>query len=150
MPRTAIRSKTQDVITDNGSVLISIAKGEQLQIGFTLLWVSDLTGYTIEAKVVEGQNIPNDGTEPPLSEETVTKTITSLAVIDEDPSDNTFILVFPHDLIDAWDVQPTPDDPVYGFLAISVADTGVGNLQQIRVPVRGLLEAVYNPLESIA
>lgn len=150
MPRSPIRNKSQDIIGDTGSVLISLAKGEQIQIGFTLSWMSDLTGCTIAAKVVEGQNIQNDGTEAPMFEETETKQITTLDIIDTDVSDNSFVVVFPHDLIDNWDVQPGPDDPVYGFLAISIADTGIGNQQQIRVPVRGMIETVYNPLESTA
>ncbi len=150
MPRSPIRSSGKDIIGDDGAVLISIAQGEQLQIGFDLDWVSDLSGYTITAKVVEGQNLPGDGAEPPLQEEPTTKVITDLTVIDPNVTDSKFIVVLPHDLIDQWDTEPTPDDPVYGFLAISIADTGVGNLQQIRVPVRGMIEAVYNPLESTA
>lgn len=150
MSRSLIRSSGKDLITDDGAVIISLAKGEQIQIGFTLSWMSDLTGSTITAKVVEGNNIAFDGTEIPLTEESATKEITTLTVIDDDVSDNEFIVVFPEDLIDDWDVQPTPDDPVYGFVAISIADSGVGINQQIRVPVRGVIEAVYNPLESTA
>lgn len=150
MPRSAIRSSGKDLITDDGAVLISIAKGEQIQIGFALSWMTDLTGCTITARVVEGANVPSDGRDAPLFEETTSKTITTLTVLDDDVTDNQFSLVFPADLIDDWDVQPGPDDPVYGFLAVSIADSGVGNLQQIRVPVRGMVEVMYNPLESTA
>ena len=150
MPRSPIRSGGKDVIGDDGAVVISIAKGEQIQIGFECSWMTDMTYCTIIAKVVEGQNLPDDGAEPPLQEESTAKVITDLTVIDPVPSDNKFIVVFPRDLIDAWKVQPKPDDPVYGFVAVSVADGGVGVDHQIRVPVRGLLEAVYNPLESTA
>jgi len=150
MPRSAIRSSGKDLITDDGAVLISLVKGEQIQVGFTLSWMEDLTGCTITAKVVEGANIPGDGRDAPLFEETTSKTITELTILDTTVSDNTFRVVFPQDLIDDWDVQPGPDDPVYGFLAISIADAGEGNLQQIRVPVRGMVEVLYNPLESTA
>lgn len=148
MPRSAIRSKTTDVITDDGSVLVSVVKGEQIHLSFTLGWLSDLTGYVITAKVAEGANIAGDGTDAPLQEDNDTPTITSLPIIDADASDNTFKVVIPDDLCDTWAVQPTPDDPVYGFFALQVADTGIGDNQQIFVPVRGLVEVRYNPVES--
>ena len=148
MPRSPIRQKTIDSITDNGAVLLSIAQGEQLQMAFTLDWLTNLTGYTIVAKVVEGDNQPGDLEVPPFQEESATKVITTLPIIDANAADNTFNVVVTDDFSDTWDVQPTPDDPVYGFFALSVADTGVGDAQQIFVPVRGLIEVRYNPLES--
>lgn len=148
MPRTAIRAKSTDVITDDGSVLVSVAKGEQIHLTFTLGWLSDLTGYTIVAKVAEGANQPGDLTEVPLQEDADTPTITTLPIIDADVSDNIFKVVITDDLCDTWAVQPTPDDPVYGFFALQVADTGIGDNQQIFVPVRGLVEVRYNPVES--
>ena len=129
MPRTAIRAKSTDVITDDGSVLVSAAKGEQIHLTFTLAWLTDLT-------------------EVPFQEDADPPTVTTLPIIDADVSDNTFKVVITDDLCDTWAVQPTPDDPVYGFFALSVADTGVGNAQQIFVPVRGLIEVRYNPVES--
>lgn len=44
MPRTAIRAKSTDIITDDGSVLVSVVKGEQIHLTFTLGWLTDLTG----------------------------------------------------------------------------------------------------------
>lgn len=148
MPRSPIRSRGQDIISDNGAVLISLAKGEQIQKSFTCDWLTDLSGFTIEASVVEGANLPGDGTEVPLTEKASTPDVTELSVIKI--VGNTFTLIFPEDLADAWGQDPSPDDPVYGFFAISIADTGIGQLQQIRVPVRGLIEIVYNPLERAA
>ena len=148
MPRTAIRAKSTDVITDDGSVLVSVVKGEQIHLTFTLGWLSDLTGYTITAKVAEGANEAGDLEDPPLQED-ATLTVTTLTILDDDVSDNVFKVVIPDDLVDAWDVQPTPDDPVYGFFALSVADTGTGDNQQIFVPVRGMIEIRYNPVESV-
>lgn len=147
MPRSAIRNKATDVITDDGSVLVSVVKGEQLHLTFTLNWLSNLTGYTITAKVAEGANESGDLEEAPLQED-ATLSVTTLAILDDDVSDNTFKVVIPDDLCDTWAVQPTPDDPVYGFFALQVADTGVGDNQQIFVPVRGLVEVRYNPVES--
>jgi len=148
MPRSPIRDKTIDTITDDGSVLVSVVQGEQIQLTFTFDWITDFTGYTIIAKVVEGNNLPGDLDEVPFQEETSTKVVTSLPIIDTTVSDNTFIVVVTDDFADTWDVQPTPDDPVYGFFALSVADTGTGDNQQIFVPVRGLIEVRYNPVES--
>lgn len=135
MPRTPIRAKTTDVITDDGSVIVSVCKGEQIHLTFTLQWLSDLTGYTITAKVAEGANEAGDLEVPPTEEDPNTPTVTTLTIIDDTVSDNTFKVVIPDDLCDTWAVQPTPDDPVYGFFALSVADTGVGDAQQIFVPV---------------
>lgn len=148
MARSAIRAKTIDPITDDGAVLFSVAQGEQIHITFTLNWLTDLTGYTIVAKVVEGANAAGDGTEAPTDEETATKVVTTLPIIDDTVSDNIFKVVITDDFADSWDVQPKPDDPVYGFFALSVADTGVGDAQQIFVPVRGMIEVRYNPVES--
>lgn len=148
MPRTPIRAKTTDVITDDGSVIVSVCKGEQIHLTFTLQWLSDLTGYTITAKVAEGANEAGDLEVPPTEEDPNTPTVTTLTIIDDTVSDNTFKVVIPDDLCDTWAVQPTPDDPVYGFFALQVADTGSGDAQQIFVPVRGLVEVRYNPVES--
>lgn len=148
MPRTAIRAKSTDVITDDGSVLVSVVKGEQIHLTFTLGWLTDLTGYTVTAKVAEGANQTGDLEDAPLQED-ATLTVTTLTILDDDVSDNVFRVVVPDDLVDAWDVQPTPDDPVYGFFALSVADTGTGDNQQIFVPVRGMIEIRYNPVESV-
>lgn len=147
MARSNIRNKAVDAITDDGAVLYSIAQGEQIHLTFTLVWLTDLTGYTITAKVVEGNNIAGDLDTAPIQEDG-TAVVTSLAIIDADESDNTFKVVLPDDLADSWDTQPTPDDPVYGFFALSVADTGVGDAQQVFVPVRGMVEVRYNPVES--
>lgn len=148
MPRTAIRAKSTDIITDDGSVLVSVVKGEQIHLTFTLGWLTDLTGYTVTAKVAEGANQTGDLEDAPLQED-ATLTVTALTILDDDVSDNVFKVVIPDDLVDAWDVQPTPDDPVYGFFALSVADTGTGDNQQIFVPVRGMIEIRYNPVESV-
>jgi len=146
MPRSPIRDKSIDVITDDGSVIVSIAQGEQIHLTFTLGWLSDLTGYTLTAKVVEALNVIGDGTVTPMFEAD-TPQITTLTIIDADVSDNTFKVVIPADLVDSWDVPPSPDDPTYGYFALSVADAGVGANQQIFVPVRGLIEVRYNPAE---
>ena len=148
MARSAIRAKTIDPITDDGAILLSVAQGEQIHVTFTLNWLTDLTDYTIVAKVVEGANVAGNGTTAPSDEENTTKVVTTLPIIDADVSDNVFKVVITDDFADSWDVQPKPDDPVYGFFALSVADTGEGDAQQIFVPVRGMVEVRYNPVET--
>lgn len=147
MPRSPIRNKEIDVVTDDGSVLISIAQGEQRRFTVICNWLVSLTGYTKTVKVVEGANQPGDLEEVPF-QVADTPTVTTLPIIDADTSDNQFDFVIPHDLADAWATPPTPDDPVYGFIAVQVADAGVGDNQQIFVPIRGLVGVRYNPVEA--
>jgi hypothetical protein len=148
MSRSPIRDASISVINDDGSVIVSVAQGEQIHLNFTLGWVTNLTGYTITAKVVEAKNVVGDLDVPPF-EEADTPQIATLTVIDSVVSDNQFKVVIPANLSSAWDVQPKPDDPVYGYFALSVADTGSGANQQIFVPVRGLIEVRYNPVETV-
>ena len=147
MPRSNIRNKEKDTITDDGSVLWSVVQGEQIQITVTLEWLTDLTGYTITAKVAEAQNVVGDLDVAPMQEDS-SLVVTTLPIIDAVVTDNTFKVVLTDDLADSWTVQPTPDDPVYGYFALQVADAGAGDAQQIFVPIRGLVEVRYNPVES--
>lgn len=147
MARSDITGKTIDVISDDGSLLISVAQGEQLRFPVTLGWLTDLTGYTLTVKVVEAANVAGDLTTAP-NEEQAAGQVTTLPIIDATVSDNQFEFVVTGDLADAWAVQPAPDDPVYGYFALSVADTGVGDAQQVFVPLRGLVEVRYNPTEA--
>lgn len=148
MPRSGITGKDIDLITDDGAILASIAKGEQVHMHILAENEVSFNGYTITAKVVEGDNVEGAGQTPP-TQEAASPTVTTLEIIDQSVSDNQFIIVLPHDLCDAWAVQPMPDDPVYGFFALQVEDTGVGAAQQRRVPVRGLIEITYNPVETV-
>ena len=148
MARSDITGKDIDLITDDGAILASIAKGEQVHMHILAESETSFDGYTITAKVVEGDNVEGAGRTPP-AQEAASPTVTTLEIIDEIVSDNQFIIVFPHDLCDAWSVQPKPDDPVYGFFALQIDDTGVGAAQQRRAPVRGLIEIVYNPVEAV-
>ena len=148
MSRSPIRDSSVSVINDDGSVIVSVAQGEQIHLNFTLNWLTNLTGYTITAKVVEAKNVAGDQNVPPL-EEADTPQITTLTILDPTVSDNQFKVVIPSDLSSTWDVQPKPDDPVYGYFALSVEDTGVGSNKQIFVPVRGLIEVRYNPVETV-
>jgi hypothetical protein len=144
MARSKITSTSQDLISDNGSVLVSIVDGEQLQQEVTLNWLTNLTGYTLKVNVIEALNI-GDGKIPVLARPS--GIITQLPIIDATVTDNTFKVIFTEELITAWTVQPTPDKPVYGFIELEVRDPGIGNLKQIWKPVRGLVEVLYSPTE---
>ena len=149
MARSRINSKSKDLIDDNGSVLLSIVKGEQVQIGVTLGWLTNLTGYTLLAKIIEANSASIDHTDP-TSLPTIQQgsgIITTLPIIDATVSDNTFNIVIPESLINSYTTQPLPNAPSYGWIGLEVADNAVGNAKQIWKPMRGLVEILYSPSE---
>jgi hypothetical protein len=170
MARSSITSKSKDLISDDGSILVSMIKGEQTQIAVTLNWVTNLSGYIITPKVIEGDNslagnIPTQihQTNPNIRLLDVLYTTGGSLALDTNAStsgsanqSNTFTLVFPENLITQggsgtndgnYNVQPDVNKPVYGFLGVEIKDTGVGALQQIYKPFRGLVEIKFSPTE---
>jgi hypothetical protein len=151
MARTRINSKSKDLIKDNGSVLVSVVEGEQIHMGVTLGWLTSLAGYTITAKIVEADSSAIDHTDIdslPLVRQAGGQ-VTTLPIIDADVTDNTFNIVIPEDLVSLYVTQPSPEKPAYGWIGVEVADTGVGNAQQIWKPMRGLVEVLYSPSEEV-
>ena len=150
MARTRINSKSKDLIDDNGSVLLSLVEGEQIHMDITLNWITNLSGYTLTAKIVEADSSNLDYTkdELPTTEQSGGE-ITTLAIIDSDATDNTFKLVIPEDLVENWVTQPSPTKPAYGWIGLEVRDTGIGDAQQIWKPMRGLVEVLYSPSEAV-
>jgi len=149
MARSRINSKSKDLIDDNGSILLSIVKGEQVQIGVTLGWLTNLTGYTLLAKIIEANSASIDHTDPTSLPTTQQGSgiITTLPIIDATVSDNTFNIVIPESLINSYTTQPLPNAPSYGWIGLEVADNAVGNAKQIWKPMRGLVEILYSPSE---
>lgn len=145
MARSRITSASQDLISDNGAVLASIVDGEQIQMEVTLNWLTNLTGYQIKVTVIEALNT-GDGKIPTAVQPS--GVIYQLPILDATVTDNTFKIVFPENLIDSWETEPSPDKPVYGYIELEVKDTGVGNLQQIWKPIRGLVEILYSPTDA--
>jgi hypothetical protein len=151
MARSRINSKSKDLIKDNGSVLVSVVEGEQIHMGVTLGWLTNLSGYTITAKIVEADSsslVHTDETSLPLNLQAGGQ-VTTLPIIDADVTDNTFNIVIPEDLVSLYVTQPSPEKPAYGWIGVEVADTGVGNAQQIWKPMRGLVEILYSPSEEV-
>jgi len=146
MSRSKITSSSKDLITDDGSVLVSVVKGEQLHLNLTLAWLTNISDYTIFSKVVEAAN-DGTGTIPGLPQ--TNGVITQLPILDKEDSDNSFILVIPQTLGFTWSQQPQPDKPVYGFIDLEVQDTGVGDRKQVWKPFRGLIEIRYSPTEAV-
>jgi len=144
--RTRITSQEKDLVTDDGTSLISVVNGEQLHLQFTLNWMTTTVGATITAKIVEGDNSVA-GTKP--TAEAASAAIVSLVVLDADTSDNVIVVVIPQDLIATWAQAPTPGNPVWGFLGIEIADAQTGSAQQIWKPVRGMVEVLYSPTEAV-
>ena len=147
MARSNITSRSKDLITDDGSVLVSVVQGEQTRINVTLGWLTNLTGYTLTAKVVEGENSQGTGALP--SDPLTGGSVQTLTILDSIVTDNIFEIVIPETLIDTWVTTPEPDQPVYGYLGLEVADTGVGVEKMIWKPLRGLVEVRYSPTEAV-
>lgn len=149
MARSRINSRSKDLIKDNGAVLVSVVEGEQIHMDITLNWITNLSSHTLLAKVVEADmtgELDNDGLPTVVKSGGV---ITTLPIIDSDPSDNTFKIVIPDDLSATWTTQPSPNNPSYGWIGLEVADGGVGDNQQIWKPFRGLVEVLYSPSEEV-
>jgi len=149
MARSKINSRSKDLIKDNGAVLVSIVEGEQIQLDITLGWLTNLTSYTLTAKVVEADmlgTLDTDGYPVDIKSSGV---VTTLPIIDADVTDNTFKIVIPEDLIDSWTTQPSPNSPSYGWIGLEVRDIGAGDSQQVWKPFRGLVEVVYSPSEEV-
>jgi hypothetical protein len=145
MPRSAITSKSKDIIDDDGAVLVSLIEGEQTRLDIVASWLTNLSGYTITAKIVEGDNVQGSGAIPTTAASS--PVVTTLTILDNTPTDNQFDIVIPQTLIDSWDTYPVPDKPVYGFIGLEIADTGTGTNQQIWKPMRGVVEVRYSPTE---
>jgi hypothetical protein len=146
MPRSKITSGSKDLITDDGAVLVSVVEGEQTRLDMVVGWLTNLSGYTITAKVVEGNNVQGSGNKP--TDPQPSGAVITLPIIDDDATDNQFDIVIPSTIIDTWATTPEPDQPIYGFIGLEIADTGTGNAQQVWKPMRGLLEVRYSPTEA--
>jgi hypothetical protein len=144
MARSKITSASQDLISDNGAILASVIDGEQIHLDVTLNWLVNLTDYELKVTVIEAKNL-GDGEFP--TEVQPDGVIQQLPIVDSTPSDNSFKIVIPEELIADWTTQPAPDKPVYGYIELEVKDDGIGNLQQIWKPLRGLVEVLYSPTE---
>jgi len=146
MSRSKITSSSKDLIVDDGSVLVSVIKGEQIQLNLTLSWLTNISDYTIFSKVIEADN---DGLGTIPTSIRNNGVVTELPILDKEDSDNSFTLVIPQTLGFTWTIQPSPDKPVYGFIDLEVQDTGIGDRQQIWKPFRGLVEIRYSPTEEV-
>lgn len=146
MPRSKITSSSKDLITDDGAILASVIHGEQTRLDMVVGWLTNLSGYTITAKVVEGNNVQGSGAKPDAPQ--TGGAVITLPIIDATPTDNQFDIVIPQTLIATWNTTPEPDKPIYGFIGLEIQDTASGNNQQIWKPMRGLVEVLYSPTEA--
>jgi hypothetical protein len=145
MARSRLTDASEDLIKDSGSILLSVIQGEQIHLELTLSWLVNLSGYQFIAKVQEAINDGEGTVSPDVKPGGITDT---LPVLNPLTTDNIVTLVVPKTLSKNWSVQPKPDRPVYGFIELSVEDTGIGNEQQIWKPFRGLIEVRYSPTEA--
>lgn len=160
MARAKISAATNSLTDDNGAVLISVAKGEQLHLEITLSWLINLTGYNIHANIVEAVN-DGEGTRPISVKTGGTRRLLTSAngyIRDVDDGDNKFKLVIPYDLNSGAVPQPTPEAPIYFYIDLEVGEPGTGDsapigdaapaAAQIWKPIRGLIELMYSPTED--
>jgi hypothetical protein len=57
MARSKLTDIKQDIITDEGSILLSFVKGEQIELAIPIEFINSATdGYTFEAVIVEAAN----------------------------------------------------------------------------------------------
>ena len=146
MGRSRITSPSKDAVSDNGTALISVVHGEQIQIQITVGWMTSLAAATLKVKAIEGDN-DGAGTVPTIAK--AGGQVASLTILDAVPTDNIFKFIVPENLIDAWLNQPLPDKPVYGFIGVEIDDGGVGTAKQVWKPLRGLVEVLYSPTEAL-
>jgi len=144
MARSKITSASKDLISDDGAVLVSVIKGEQIHLNLTLAWLTNIADYEIFSKVVEANN---DGSGAIPTTIRPGGVIVTIPLLDTSDTNNQFIMVIPENLITGWTVQPSPDKPVYGFIDLEIRDTGIGSRKQVWKPFRGLVEVRYSPTE---
>ena len=162
MARSKISSPTRDIITDDGSVLLSVVQGEQPHLEFTIGWVTDLTNFNVHARLVEGDN-DGEGTKPTSVKVGGVKLLLSKSngfIRRVDDGDNKFTVVIPYNVSAGMLPQPTPNKSVYMFIDLEVGEPGTGSDinpiggaatpdKQIWKPVRGLIEILYSPTEGV-
>jgi hypothetical protein len=144
MARSKITSASKDLVTDDGAVLVSVVKGEQIHLNLTLSWLTNISNYEIFSKVVEAAN-DGSGAIP----ETVKPggVVVDIPLLDTTDTNNQFVMVIPETLIAGWSPQPSPNKPVYGYIDLEIRDTGIGSRKQVWKPFRGLVEVRYSPTE---
>ena len=162
MARSKISSPTRDIITDDGSVLLSVVQGEQPHLEFTIGWLTNMNDFNVHARLVEGDN-DGEGTKPTSVKADGVKLLLSKSngfIRRVDDGDNKFIVVVPYNASVGMVPQPTPNKPVYMFIDLEVGDPGTGSDinpigeaatpdKQIWKPVRGLIEILYSPTEGV-
>ena len=145
MARSKITSSGKDLLSDDGAVLFSIIRGEQIRIAVSIGWMTNLQSCTITIKAVEALNL-GDGEKPEAVR--VGGITTIIPIIDTIVTDNLFDIVIPETLASDWTVKPSPDKPAYAFIDMEIADAGVGVNKQVFKPLSGLIEVNYSPTEG--
>jgi hypothetical protein len=160
MARSKITGATKSLIDDDGAALISVARGEQPHIDIEISWLVNLTGYNVNARLVEGVN-DQSGTKPTdvkVGGQVRGLTQTNGYIRNVNDGDNKFVMVIPWDIAANLSPQPTPENPVYMFIDLEVGEPGSGDATtpfgdastpdlQVWKPLRGLVEILYSPTE---
>ena len=182
--RSRLLNPRQDLISDNGAILLSLIQGEQLEYPIVL----NTGSFVLNAVCVEGFNLPSQkrapsairpgGVRTPLTIRKpnyrgtwnpivaydvgdlvvhegrhLTRRISASPIDSSVPVDGpiwneisagTVYLRLPSELSMDWQIQPSVNSPVYGFIEVAVSETG-GGFPRTWKPVRGLIEYLYSP-----
>lgn len=160
MARAKISDTTKNLVNDDGSVRITVARGEQIHIEFSIDWVPNLTGYNVHARIVEGVNDGSGGVPTGVKPGGQMRLLTPVSghIIGLNSGGNTFKLVIPWDIAKDFAPQPQPDKSVFAYIDVEVGEPGSGDPEdpvgdpatpnlQVWKPVRGLVEIMYSPTE---
>jgi hypothetical protein len=146
MARSSLTDVSLSINDDNGGVLWSFVKGEQQESEVTLGFLTDLTGFVLEAVIIEALNEPGSDAVPSAIRPSGVQTTLTVRV----PAgvQNKVYIQFPSALGSTWLVQPTPDTKVYGFFELRVSEPG-GTFPKTWKPLRGLVALSYSPTDEV-
>ena len=159
MARSPLNTPSVSIDGDNGAVLFSIVKGEQLRKHVTLSWIANLTSYNIHIRLVEALNDGEGSLPTEVQPNGQAKLLTVSSGHIRSVSGNAFDFVLPWDVATGFAVQPKPSAPVYAYIELEVGEPGTGDDTapmgdpaalglQVWKPIRGLLQINYSPTEG--
>ena len=159
MARSSLTNTNIEDGSDNGSVLLSIIDGEQLQRQVTIGWVTNLTSYNIHIRIIEAMNDGAGSLPTEIKAGGVKRLLTTASGHIHSISGNKFKFVVPWDIAKNFSPRPAPSAPSYAFFELEVGEPGTGDgtdpignaapiTSQVWKPLRGLLAVNYSPTED--
>ena len=152
-----ITKPTVQVGSDSNVLLFTIVNGEQKHKRVSIGWISDLTNYSIYARIVEAAN-DESGVQPIAVQPNGKKMLlTRDSGHIRNVVGNEFDVVLPWDICHGFNRMPEPSIPVYAFFELEVGEPGTGDTnpvgdaapldKQVWKPLRGMIRVEYSPTE---